>query len=170
MDMASLVSAFLAWSASVASTWGYLGIFLISVIGSATIFFPAPVFLVVFASGAVLNPLLVGISAGLGSALGELTGYGVGFAGEKAIGKKHERWLKRANAWAGKYKMFTVIVIFAATPLPDDVVGILCGAIKYDVKKFFIASLTGKLIMNVSLALGGYYGYQWVIAAFGGGV
>ena len=168
MDIASLFNAFSAWSQSIAVTWGYLGIFLISLIGSATILFPVPAFFVVFASGAVLNPWLVGIAAGAGSALGELTGYGIGFAGEKAISKKHEKWLKRANEWAGKYKMFTVIVIFAATPLPDDIVGILCGVIKYDVKRFFLASLTGKLIMNVSIALGGYYGLQWVIAVFGG--
>lgn len=168
MDIASLFSAFSSWSQSVAAAWGYLGIFLISLVGSATVFFPVPAFFVVFASGAILNPWLVGISAGLGSALGELTGYGVGFVGKKAIEKKHEKWLKRANEWAGKYKMFTVIVIFAATPLPDDVLGILCGVIKYDVKRFFLASLTGKLIMNISLALGGYYGLQWVITVFGG--
>jgi membrane protein YqaA with SNARE-associated domain len=169
MDIASLLAAFLSWSQSVAGTWGYVGIFLINLIGSATILFPVPAFLVVFAFGAILNPWLVGISAAFGCALGELTGYGIGFAGEKAIGRKHERWLKRANEWAGKYKMFTVIVIFAATPLPDDVLGVLCGVIKYDVKKFFLASLTGKLILNISLALGGYYGLQWVLAFFGGG-
>jgi len=169
MDIVSLLAAFLAWSSSVASEWGYLGIFLISLIGSATIIFPIPSFFVVFAFGAILNPWLVGISAGLGASLGELTGYGVGLAGKKAIEKKHEKWLKKANEWMEKYKAFVVIFIFAATPLPDDVVGILCGAIKYDIKKFFVASLAGKLVMNIALALGGYYGLQWVLTVFGGG-
>lgn len=169
MDIASLLAAFSSWSQSVAGTWGYLGIFVINLVGSASVIFPVPAFLIVFTFGAILNPWLVGISAALGCAIGELTGYGVGLVGKKAIEKKHERWLKKANAWMEKYKAFTVIVIFAATPLPDDVVGIFCGAIKYDIKKFFLASLTGKLILNISLALGGYYGLQWVLAVFGGG-
>ena len=168
MDLASLLASFSLWSQAFAATWGYAGIFLISLIGSATVIFPAPAFLVVFTFGAILNPWLVGVSAAFGCALGELTGYGIGLAGKKAVEKKHAKWLKKANEWMEKYKAFTVIVIFAATPLPDDVLGIFCGAIKYDVKKFFVASLIGKLIMNISLALGGYYGMQWVLAVFGG--
>lgn len=169
MDAASFLSLFSDWSQSVAGTWGYPGIFLVNFIGSATIIFPIPSFLVVFAFGAILNPWLVGISAAFGCALGEMTGYGVGFAGKMAIEKKYAYWLNKANQWMEKYKAFAVIVVFAATPLPDDVVGIFCGAIKYDVKKFFLASLAGKLVLNLSLALGGYYGMQWVLAVFGGG-
>ncbi len=169
MDPASLLAAFLAWSQSIAAAWGYPGIFLISLIGAATIIFPVPSFIVVFTFGAALNPWLVGVSAALGATLGEFTGYGLGRAGKKAIEKKHEKWLKKANEWMEKYRAFTVIVIFAALPLPDDVVGIFCGAIKYDVRKYVAATFAGKLIMNVSLALGGYYGLQWVLSVFGGG-
>jgi membrane protein YqaA with SNARE-associated domain len=169
MDLASFLSAFSSWSQSFAAAWGYPGIFLINLIGAATIIFPVPAFIVVFTFGAILNPWLVGVSAALGAALGELTGYGVGLAGKKALDRKYDYWLKKANKWMEKYKAFTVIVIFAATPLPDDVVGVFCGAIKYDVKKFFLASLIGKLIMNISLALGGYYGLQWILAVFAGG-
>lgn len=169
MDIASLLSGFLSWSHEVAGTWGYLGIFLVNLIGSATIIFPIPAFLVVFLFGAVLNPWLVGISAALGAVLGELTGYAVGLGGKKVIEKKYEHLLKKANEWMEKYKAFFIITLFAATPLPDDVIGIICGAIKYDLKKFFLASLTGKLIMNISLAFGGYFGMQWVLAVFGGG-
>jgi len=168
MDLASLFAAFSAWSQSIAAAWGYAGIFIVNLVGSATVLLPVPSFLLVFAMGAVLNPWLVGIAAAFGCALGELTGYGIGLVGKKAIEKKHERWLKKANAWMEKYKAFVVIVIFAATPLPDDVVGVFCGAIKYDIRKFFIASLIGKLILNLSLALGGYYGMQWVLSVFGG--
>lgn len=168
MDMASIFTAFMEWSQAVASTWGYPGIFMINLVAAATILFPVPAFIVVFTFGAVLNPWLVGLAAALGATLGEFTGYGLGRAGEKVIEKKHEKWLKKANVWMEKYKAFTVIVFFAATPLPDDVVGVFCGAIKYDIRKFVIATFIGKMIMNLALALGGYYGMQWVLSIFGG--
>jgi membrane protein YqaA with SNARE-associated domain len=168
MDLASLLAGFLSWSQEVAVTWGYLGIFLVNLIGSATIIFPIPAFLVVFIFGAILNPWLVGISAAFGAALGEVVGYAVGLGGKKVIEKKYEKWLKKANKWMEKHRAFFIVTLFAATPLPDDILGIFCGAIKYDLKKFFLASLTGKLIMNLSLALGGYFGMQWVLTIFGG--
>ena len=168
MDLASLLSGFISWSQEIAGNWGYLGIFIVSFIGSATIIFPAPAFLVVFIFGGVLNPWLVGISAAVGAALGELTGYAIGLGGKKVIEKKYKYWLRKANKWMEKYKAFFIITLFAATPLPDDVLGLFCGAIKYDLKKFFLASLTGKLIMNLALAFGGYFGMQWILAVFGG--
>jgi membrane protein YqaA with SNARE-associated domain len=168
MDIASFLAWFSAWAQTIAENWGYAGIFLVNFIGSATVIFPVPSFLIVFAFGAILNPWLVGIAAAFGCVLGEMTGYGVGLAGKKAIEKKYAYWLKKANQWMEKYKAFVVIALFAATPLPDDVVGIFCGAIKYDIRKFFLASLAGKLVLNLSLALGGYYGMQWVLAVFGG--
>ncbi len=57
--------------------YGYLGVFIISVLGNATLIFPAPSFTVV-AFGAVLNPYFVGILAGCGAAVGEMTGYTLG--------------------------------------------------------------------------------------------
>jgi membrane protein YqaA with SNARE-associated domain len=168
MDLASITSGFIQWSNDVAGTWGYLGIFLVNLIGSATVIFPIPAFIVVFLFGAVLNPLLVGVSAGVGAALGEMTGYAVGLGGKKVIEKKYEKLLKDANRWMEKYKAFIIITVFAATPLPDDILGILCGAIKYDIRKFFFASLIGKLILNISLAYAGYWGAQWVLSFLGG--
>ena len=67
-----------------------------------------------------------------------------------------------------RHGAFLIIILFAITPLPDDVIGILCGVINYDVKKFFFASLTGKIVMNLFLAWGGFLGAQWVLGVFGG--
>jgi hypothetical protein len=47
--------------------YGYLGVFLASLIGSATIILPMPAFAVTFAMGGTLpSPLLAGLGAGLG--------------------------------------------------------------------------------------------------------
>jgi hypothetical protein len=52
---------------------GYPGILLVSILGNATIVLPAPWLALVFAMGSALPPVSVGLAAGVGSALGELT-------------------------------------------------------------------------------------------------
>jgi membrane protein YqaA with SNARE-associated domain len=101
---------------------------------------------------------MVGIAAGAGSALGELTGYAVGKGSQKVLSAKDHKWLKWGEGWFSKKRGFLVIFIFAATPLPDDVTGILGGMFRYDWKRFLLASFLGKTLLNIILALSGFYG------------
>jgi len=99
----------------------YLGVFLISFIGSSTIFFPLPAAAFVFLAGGFLNPVVLGISAGLGAGLGELTGYGIGFGGHKIIFKKEVgRRMKKVIDVFKKKGTFYAIILLAATPLPES--------------------------------------------------
>lgn len=168
MTIAEIAAQFIAWSQTLVDTWGYLGIFLVNLIGSASIIFPVPAFLITFGMGAVLNPWLVGIVAAIGAAIGEVTGYLIGYGGREAIKDKHKKWLEKAEKWMQAHGVFFVIVIFAASPLPDDVTGILAGVISYNWKRFLLASFIGKLIMSLALAWGGYFGVSWVLQFFGG--
>ena|SRR3989338_2768909 len=151
-------------------SFGYLGVFLASLIGSASIFLPLPSFLIVTAAGTTLNPILVGIAAGLGSAIGELVGYLIGLGllyGKKRISRKKEnKYSKLVKKWFRRKRGMAIIFIFALTPLPDDIVGIVCGAIKYDVKKFFVATLAGKIILHIALAYAGLYGIEIIKLLF----
>ena len=166
----SYIAALIEWSQQAVANMGLLGVFLVSFIGSATVILPAPIFLAIFAAGSVLNPWLVGLVGGLGAAFGELTAYYVGMGGKRLVKKdEHNKWLERARAWFDKRGAFPVIVLFAATPLPDDVLGLLCGLIKYDIKKFFVASLIGKIILTTALAWAGFYGMEVVLQIFEGG-
>ena len=61
------------------TTYGYLGIFLINLIGSATILIPTPALVATFVGGSIYNPLLVGILSGIGASIGETTGYLAGY-------------------------------------------------------------------------------------------
>ena len=63
------------------AAYGYPGIFLIAMLANATVLLPAPGVAVVFAMGSVFNPIWVGLAAGTGGALGELSGYLAGFSG-----------------------------------------------------------------------------------------
>jgi membrane protein YqaA with SNARE-associated domain len=162
-----LVMQFMAWSQAFIVDWGYPGVFLVSLLGNASIVFPVPSFLVVFAVGSLLNPWLVGIIAGLGAAIGELTGYILGMGGRHAIRKRYGKDLERVKGWVESHGMFSVLVLFAATPLPDDIVGIIGGMVRYDLKRFFLAVLIGKVILHVGIALGGLY-WGWVFGGWAG--
>ena len=177
MAVESLILQLSQWFGYVVQTFGYPGIFFINLVGSASIILPLPSVIIVFASGAILNPWLVGLSSAAGAALGELTGYVLGFGSRQVIEGKHKKLLERTKKWiewalvepahALKHGAFAIIVLFAVTPLPDDVVGILAGIIKYDVKRFLLATFVGKLVMMTAVAWGGFYGSQWVLAFFG---
>lgn len=136
--------------------FSYLGIFLVSLTGTSTILLPFPIYLIIFFSeGLGLNPFLVGIIAGIGSALGEATGYALGYGGRKLLKKKYKKWFRIAEKWFKK-NGFVTIFIFALTPLPDDIVGIIGGMTKYEIKKFFLASALGKIILCLLIAYSGH--------------
>ncbi len=158
MDWATLITAFLGWSDGVISASGYAGVFVVSMISTATVFIPVPGFLFIITAAAFLNPWLVGIVAGAGMAIGELTGYVIGKGSHHALKKKDYRWLRRGEKWFEKDRGFLFILIFAATPLPDDVTGILGGMFRYDWRKFLLAAVIGKTLLNLFLALSVFYG------------
>jgi len=154
---------FFLWAERFIQNFGYWGIFFINLIGSASIIFPLPATIFVFIFGGILSPFLVAFSASLGCVIGELVGYGLGRGGKLILDKKYKRQLELGKKWFEKGKGFLMVVIFAATPLPDDVVGILGGIFGYDIKKFIFACFLGKMIMNLVLAFAGFYGINWIL-------
>ncbi len=163
--MAEIFTEFLNWGLALIDSWGYLGVFLISLIGNMSLFLPIPSYIVVLLAGSVLNPWLLGIAGGLGAAIGELTGYVIGRGGRYVIRKKYRKLLQSSKKWSEKHGLFPLIVLFAATPLPDDIVGILSGIIKYDLRKFLLANIIGKIIAYTSLAWVGFYG-SWMMGGW----
>ncbi|MBI3732385.1 MAG: VTT domain-containing protein [Chloroflexi bacterium] len=132
---------------------GYPGVFIINLLSSATLFVPAPGFLAVFALGSVLNPLLVGIIAGAGSALGEITGYLAGIGGRAVIEDKP--LYNRFHYWISRYGMLAIIVM-AAVPNPlFDLGGLIAGVTGMPLWRFVLATWIGKSARFIFLALGG---------------
>jgi hypothetical protein len=60
--------------------FGYGGVFIVTLLGGMTLFIPGPTMVATFVAGKALNPLIVSIVAGFGSALSEFTGYSAGYA------------------------------------------------------------------------------------------
>lgn len=157
---------FTPWAEEIIQTFGYLGLFFVNLLTTSTILLPLPGYILVFAFGGILNPWLVAFFSALGAALGELVSYGVGRGGRYILKEKHEKYFIRGKKWFEKQRGFLIIIIFAATPLPFDVVGILSGVLRYNIKRFVLATFIGKLIASLALAFAGFYGIDWVLSVF----
>lgn len=156
------------WVQALSGPLAYLGIFFVGFVGSASIILPiVPAVIIIPAAAGFLNPWLVGIAAGLGSGLGEITGYVLGRGGNYLVGAKQKKYFNRAERLMEKYGAVAVIFVFAALPLPFDVVGIICGVTKYSLKKFLVANTAGKILKFTALALAGSYGIGWLASVFG---
>ncbi len=105
----------------------------------------------------------VALITALGSTIGETTGYLLGLGGKRILEKKYKKQIKRVNNMFQKYGSDLWIIILGATPLPDDIAGIFCGLIRYDFKRYFIATFIGKFILSLALAYAGYYSLNWVL-------
>ena len=137
---------------------GYLGVFILAVICNMTFFLPAPVVVPIYALGATHNPILLGLSSGLGSTIGEFSSYVIGVASKKVIDERYKRQVQITRRLLEKHGMI-LIFIFALTPLPDDLLLVTFGIVNYDLKKAFTAMLAGKILMNIGVAYAGRYSF-----------
>ena len=153
---------------NLASQYEYLGVFLISLLGATSIFIPIPSTVVIFILGAAqkFDPLLLGLFAGLGASLGEFSGYLIGFGGRKVIGEKYK---KKMDILMKLFKRFgpVIIFVFALTPLPDDLLFIPLGVMRYSVVAAFIPAFLGKFLSNLIIAYAGRLSLQIISDIFG---
>jgi len=82
--------------------------------------------------------------------------FSVSYEGRRIIGKASrkrmrpfERLVKRYGAGAAFFA--------AATPMPDDLIYVPLGLAKYNPKRFFIATLTGKLVLSYVIVFASHY-------------
>jgi membrane protein YqaA with SNARE-associated domain len=147
--------------------FGFLGVFLISLVGTMSIVFPVPYTLVILTLGvAGWDPLMLTISAGLGSAIGEIGGYLLGYYGRRIISSERQRKMDYLLKILGKYTPVALFV-FALTPLPDDLLFIPLGILRYNLLKAFIPSFLGKLLMCYILASFGRFYWDALSFFFG---
>ena len=126
--------------------WGYFGAFVINIVASATLILPVPGVALVLAMSTQLNPWVLCIVSGAGSAIGELTGYFAGATGQRLIPDSQRSAMERLHRLTEKYGALLLIVL-AAYPFPlFDLAGIVAGASKMRLWKFIAATAIGKSI------------------------
>jgi membrane protein DedA with SNARE-associated domain len=138
--------------------YGYVGIFLISLLGAASVLVPIPSTVVIFilSSQPAFDPFLIAVFASTGAAVGEFSGYFIGLGGRKVIGEKYK---KKMDILTKLFQRFgpIVIFVFALTPLPDDLIFIPLGVMRYRPLHAFIPTLLGKFVSNLIVAYAGRF-------------
>jgi membrane protein YqaA with SNARE-associated domain len=143
-------------------SYGYPGIFILSILSNATVLIPAPGLVVVFSMGTRFNPLWVGIAAGLGATIGELSGYLAGFSGRAII--ENRQLYERMVIWMKKNGPLTVVIL-AIIPNPIfDLSGIAAGALKMPIWQFLVWAMIGKTIkmLLTAYAGAGLFSVPWI--------
>ena len=129
---------------------GYPGILFISMLSSASVLIPAPGLLSVCGLGLALNPIAVGVLAGIGETIGEVTGYTIGFGGQKII--EGNKFYAKVHGWMGRRG---TLLLFAVSLIPNpifDVVGIAAGAVRFPIVRFLTAVWAGKTLKDLMVA------------------
>ena len=143
--------------------WGYLGAFVISILGGATILIPVPMLAVVFALGGVMKyTWLVGIAAGLGETLGALTIYMTGHGGGIALANsRHGKVQATYERLMGLMERRGSITLFLLSAVINPFfypAALAAGATKFGIKKYFIICFVGKTIKGMTVVYVGFWG------------
>jgi len=166
LQFTDVIQQLSAWMESLALQYGYFGIFLISLIGALSIFFPIPYTVIIFTLGGTFEPLWIAVAAGIGSAVGEFSGYLIGFGGRRVISEKYKKKMEFLMKLFDRFGPI-VIFLFALTPLPDDLLFIPLGVIRYSIARAFIPALIGKICMNFIVAYSGRFSIRIIRDIFG---
>lgn len=131
---------------------GYIGLVLVNFFGSLIPFIPLPgfIFLASMSVGNQFDLHVLAILSALAATAAKQIIFYVSYEGRRIISEKtrkrmrpFERLVKRYGAAAAFFA--------AATPIPDDLIYVPLGLAKYNPKRFFIATLTGKLVLSYSI-------------------
>ena len=160
--------------------FGLIGVLIAAFIAGSTFSItaiPVPYYLLVLAlptiiaeEWGILAPVWVGLLSALGSSLGQLITFLIGYGGrgisQKFSSKISGRFYDRAISWAerhGSLAVFLMSAVFNPLHLPMT---IAIATLRYPPHKFFIFCFLGSAVKSLILAFAGYYGvgslFSWL--------
>jgi len=137
---------------------GYLGLAIVSFFGSLIPFVPIPSFVLVatMAVGEQFDIHVLVLIAALTSTAAKQIIFYISYGGRKIISEKTKKRMKPFQKLVKRYGGSAAFVA-AATPIPDDLVYIPLGLAKYNPKRFFVATLLGKIVLYYAIVLISHY-------------
>ena len=163
----------------------YLGLFFTAILAGSPIPIPTPCFALTFTLASKFNPLLIGVIAGTGAAIGSMLVYYAARTGRhfmpnlnisdpanKIYSSKVGKFLRRLKipnvvALANKRGM---VGIFLFSIFPNPLLMpllVTMGMSKYQAWKVAIAAWAGNSVMLIAIALIGHYGLGSILRLFG---
>ena len=137
---------------------GYIGLALVSFIGSLIPFVPVPSFILLatMSVGGQFDIHILALISALTATIAKQIIFYASYGGRRMISEKTKKRMKPFQKLVKRYGGAAAFVA-AATPIPDDMVYIPLGLAKYNPKRFFIATLSGKIILCYIIVLISHY-------------
>ena len=137
---------------------GYLGLTIVSFFGSLIPFVPIPSFVLVatMAVGEQFDIHVLVLIAAITSTAAKQIIFYASYGGRKIISEKTKKRMMPFQKLVKRYGASAAFVA-AATPIPDDLVYIPLGLAKYNPKRFFVATLSGKFVLYYVIVLISHY-------------
>ncbi len=137
---------------------GYPLLSFVSFFGSLIPFVPVPhfIFLATMAVGDQFNIHILALLSAVTAAGAKQIIFYASYTGRRILGEETKR---RMNPFQRLVKRYggAAAFIAAATPIPDDLVYIPLGLAKYNPKRFFVATLTGKIVLSYIIVLSSHF-------------
>jgi len=133
---------------------GYLGLGIFTFFGSLIPFVPVPAFLLLatMAVGDQFNIHILAILSAVAAAGAKQIIFFASYGGRRMMSEKTRKRMRPFERLVKRYGGSAAFVA-AATPIPDDLVYVPLGLAKYNPKRFFIATITGKLVLHYVIVL-----------------
>ena len=133
---------------------GYLGLGLVNFFGSLIPFVPLPGFLLLatMAAGEQFDLHILALLSAIPATVAKQIIFYVSYGGRRIINEKTRKRMRPFERLVKRYGAAAAFVA-AATPIPDDLVYVPLGLAKYNAKRFFIATLTGKIVLSYVIVL-----------------
>jgi membrane protein DedA with SNARE-associated domain len=137
---------------------GYLSLALVNFFGSLVPFVPLPGFLLLatMSVGDTFHLHVLALVSAITATAAKQIIFFVSSRGRKIISEKTRKRMRPFERLVKKYGAAAAFVA-AATPIPDDIIFVPLGLAKYNPKRFFIATLTGKIVLSYVIVFVSHY-------------
>jgi len=137
---------------------GYIGLALVSFIGSLIPFVPVPSFILLatMSVGEQFDLHILALVSAFTATIAKQIIFYASYGGRRMISEKTKKRMKPFQKLVKRYGGAAAFVA-AATPIPDDMVYIPLGLAKYNPKRFFIATLSVKIVLCYIIVLISHY-------------
>ena len=138
--------------------FGYLGIFVVSIVAGLNVFVPIPAatFVPVFTAAGLWIPLIIIVLA-LGTTIADMIGYFIGRLSKEFAEENYPRTYSRLLFLSEEHHNLILPLLFlyaAFVPFPNEAIIIPLALIGFKFRKFLIPLILGNLINQTALAYG----------------
>jgi len=137
---------------------GILSLALVNFFGSLVPFVPLPGFLLLatMSVGDQFDLHILALVSAITATMAKQIIFFVSYGGRKIFSEKTRKRMRPFERLVKKYGGVAAFIA-AATPIPDDLVYVPLGLAKYNPKRFFIATLSGKIVLSYVIVFVSHY-------------